>query len=229
MTTLLRRQLPSLSPPKSQLATAVLPLRSFSLSHPSSRLRCFDSPPRLLSLSHLRSLSSAQRALSSSTLRSFSSSTPRPAPSPTLPKAATILVRAPTPAQLEAAEIDLEPIPPEHVSVVLTDRAAEQLRTIALRAQDPGAALRITVESGGCHGYQYKMELAGARGEDDYHFTHPHILPSNLYIDATSLGLLNGATLDYATELIGSAFRVAENPQAKGSGCGCGVSWELKE
>ncbi|KAH7915671.1 hypothetical protein BJ138DRAFT_997404 [Hygrophoropsis aurantiaca] len=178
-----------------------------SLLRRQLRLGCRLAPP-----SHIRSF---PRPLAS-TPRSFSS-------------ASTILVRAPTPAQLEAAEIDVDPIPPEQVSVVLTDRAAEQLRTIALREQDPRTALRIAVESGGCHGYQYKMELAGTQGEDDYHFTHPHILPSNLYIDATSLALLNGATLDYATELIGSAFRVAQNPQAKGSGCGCGVSWELKE
>jgi hypothetical protein len=60
-------------------------------------------------------------------------------------------------------------------------------------------------------------------------FTHPHIKPSNIVVDAVSLPLLKGSTLDFATELIGSTFRVASNPQAKGSGCGCGVSWELKD
>lgn len=39
-----------------------------------------------------------------------------------------------------------------------------------------------------------------------------------------------GATLHYATELIGSSFRLQDNPQAKdGGACGCGVSWEAKE
>jgi iron-sulfur cluster assembly 2 len=47
-------------------------------------------------------------------------------------------------------------------------------------------------------------------------------------VDAVSLSLLNGSTIDFATELIGSSFHVLDNPQAKGSGCGCGVSWELK-
>ena len=60
------------------------------------------------------------------------------------------------------------------------------------------------------------------------HLTHPDIRPSNLYIDAVSLPMLNGSTVDYATELIGSSFRVTGNPQAKG-GCGCGVSWELND
>jgi hypothetical protein len=60
------------------------------------------------------------------------------------------------------------------------------------------------------------------------HLTHPDIRPSNLYIDAVSLPMVNGSTVDYATELIGSSFRVTENPHAKG-GCGCGVSWELND
>lgn len=44
-----------------------------------------------------------------------------------------------------------------------------------------------------------------------------------------SLKLTKGATVDFATELIGSTFRIDHNPQAKGAGCGCGVSWDLKE
>lgn len=49
-----------------------------------------------------------------------------------------------------------------------------------------------------------------------------------LLVDALTLSLIKGSTLDYATELIGSSFRLVDNPQAKGAGCGCGVSWELK-
>ncbi|KAF7976516.1 hypothetical protein HWV62_6331 [Athelia sp. TMB] len=139
------------------------------------------------------------------------------------------VVSTPTQAALDDAEIDVAPLAPADARIELTDRAAEQLRSIAAKESNPDAALRIAVESGGCHGYQYKMELAKTRGADDYHFTHPTLRPSNLLVDAVSLSLLNGSTIDYATELIGSSFRVVENPNAKGSGCGCGVSWELKE
>lgn len=48
-------------------------------------------------------------------------------------------------------------------------------------------------------------------------------------VDNVSLHLVRGATIDFATELIGSAFRVADNPQSKSKGCGCGVSWELRD
>ncbi|KZT65390.1 hypothetical protein DAEQUDRAFT_747061 [Daedalea quercina L-15889] len=96
------------------------------------------------------------------------------------------------------------------------------------REHNPDAALRIAVESGGCHGYQYKLELAKRREDDDYHFSHPTIRPSNIYVDAISMALLKGSTIDFATELIGSSFRVMDNPQAQGDSCGCGVSWELK-
>lgn len=43
----------------------------------------------------------------------------------------------------------------------------QQLHAISQREGDPGAALRITIESGGCHGYQYKMELSKHSQPDD--------------------------------------------------------------
>lgn len=145
------------------------------------------------------------------------------------PSQPTVLLDMPSPEAIEQEELDVELIPKQEASVSITDRAAEQLRSIAARENNPDAALRIAVESGGCHGYQYKMELAKSRNPDDYHFTHPTIRPANILIDAVSLSLLKGSTVDFATELIGSSFRIVDNPQAKGSGCGCGVSWELKE
>ncbi|KAN0083991.1 hypothetical protein V8E55_007495 [Tylopilus felleus] len=147
----------------------------------------------------------------------------------------SILLRSPT--------LDVDLIPNSQVNVVLTDRAAEQIRRISTREGSPDAALRISVESGGCHGYQYKigphsrglvgclyhLVLGCSRTHHSLsHLTHPDIRPSNVYIDAVSLPMLNGSSVDYATEPIGSSFRVTGNPQAKG-GCGCGVSWELNE
>jgi len=162
--------------------------------------------------------------------RNLSSTARRPAAlAPSLPAKPTVVLATPSTDYIEKEELDVELLPPEQVNLDITDRAAEQLMSIASREKDANAALRITVESGGCHGYQYKMMLATKRSPDDYQFTHPSIKPSNILVDAVSFALLNGSTIDFAVELIGNSFRVTHNPQAKGSGCGCGVSWELKD
>jgi len=139
------------------------------------------------------------------------------------------VIRTPSEKYLQEEELDVDIVSRQGVNLQLTDRAAEQLSVISQRESNPNAALRIAVESGGCHGYQYRMNLATIPSPGDYHLSHPHIKPSNLLVDAVSFPLLNGSTIDFATELIGSSFRVTENPHAKGAGCGCGVSWELKD
>ena len=111
------------------------------------------------------------------------------------PAHASVLLAFPTPTAVhddsasewdDADELDVELVPVEEARIEMTDRAAEvrspfrescrgrwahedaqQLRSIAKREGNPDAALRIAVESGGCHGYQYKMELAETRAPDD--------------------------------------------------------------
>ncbi|GAA6044398.1 hypothetical protein JCM8097_007242 [Rhodosporidiobolus ruineniae] len=130
---------------------------------------------------------------------------------------------------------DFEPVEDELkagevLDMGLTEAAVKQIHRAQTLASDPSLALRLAVESGGCHGYQYKMQVTSQREADDYLFRAP---PPNdeakLLIDAASLPLVKGSTIDYATELIGSSFRVVGNPQSKDAGCGCGVSWELKD
>ncbi|KAI0937795.1 hypothetical protein AcW1_003862 [Taiwanofungus camphoratus] len=153
--------------------------------------------------------------------RTFTISHARQAALATHPPAqATVLLAYPSPSAVHKADEDAdedEPevdfVPPEEAKIEITKRAAEQLRSIAAREKNPDAALRIAVESGGCHGYQYKMELAKSREPDDYHFSHPTVKPSNILVDAVSMALLKDSTIDFATELIGSSFRVVDNPQ----------------
>ncbi|CAE6367273.1 unnamed protein product [Rhizoctonia solani] len=144
-----------------------------------------------------------------------------------------VLAHAPTQADIKADEefSDSELLPPDEAKLNITDAAAEQLRHISVREQDEDVSLRVLVESGGCHGYQYKLELTSKRQPSDYHFVRPPTTPGRVgvVVDPISLSLLKGSTIDFATELIGSSFRVQNNPQATGKGCGCGVSWELKE
>ncbi|KAI0628385.1 hypothetical protein C8Q77DRAFT_1148167 [Trametes polyzona] len=201
-------------------------LRSFI----SSPVRCACN----VSTRSTRSLSSSSCRAVYSTRRTFASTpTARAVHAQHPPGQHAELVSYPSPSALQQEEEDadapdVEFVPPEEATLALTDRAAEQLQRVAQGQGNPEAALRVAVESGGCHGYQYKLDLAKSKQPDDYHFSHPRIKPSNVYVDAVSMSLLKGSTIDFATELIGSSFRVLDNPQAKGNGCGCGVSWELK-
>ncbi len=102
----------------------------------------------------------------------------------------------------------------------LTDRAAERIAEIA--AENGGGALRIAVLAGGCSGFQYKFELDKQQVEDDVVIEHAG---AQVFIDQTSLELLEGSELDYTDALIGSHFAV-RNPQAASS-CGCGSSFAL--
>jgi len=140
----------------------------------------------------------------------------------------SVLIHAPALKDIVDSEYDADLIPPEEARLGITERAAEQLQAVSQRENNPETALRVTIESGGCHGYQYKMELSKHPLPDDYVFSHPIIKPSNVVVDAISMSLLKGSTIDFVTEMIGSNFQVTNNPQSKGSGCGCGVSWELK-
>ncbi|GAA5965827.1 hypothetical protein JCM3765_001195 [Sporobolomyces pararoseus] len=127
---------------------------------------------------------------------------------------------------------DFEPLEPEDggvaASMSLTPSAISQIEKAQQLKKDLNLALRLMVESGGCHGYQYKMAVTSIREQDDYLF-EPENTTAKLLVDSASLPLVKGSTIDYATELIGSSFRVVENPQSKDAGCGCGVSWELKD
>ncbi|KAG8725596.1 [4Fe-4S] proteins maturation [Ceratobasidium sp. 395] len=86
-----------------------------------------------------------------------------------VPRTSAVLAYAPTQTDLEATEefCETETIPREKAMLKITDAAAEQLRNISMRENDENIALRVLVESGGCHGYQYKMELTSKRQPSD--------------------------------------------------------------
>ncbi|PAV16860.1 iron-sulfur cluster assembly accessory Isa2 [Pyrrhoderma noxium] len=200
----------------------------------TSRPLCATITTSTSSSSSSSSMPSTSSTLSSSSASSSSSGYPPPLNSsfddrmrrPSVQVAQ--VVRAPTQDDINKMELDAEVVPRSELRLLVTDRAAEQLRRISTRENDLNVALRVSVDSGGCHGYQYKLELISERQSDDYVFSHPSLSSAIVVVDAVSFPLLKGSTVDYVTELIGSTFRVSENPQAKNSGCGCGVSWELK-
>ncbi|KAJ8324168.1 [4Fe-4S] proteins maturation, variant 2 [Batrachochytrium dendrobatidis] len=107
--------------------------------------------------------------------------------------------------------------------VAISEQAAKRIREINLNDQTD-MALRVLVDSGGCHGFQYKLELTQESQPDDILFEKDG---ARVLVDAMSLDMLNGSTVDFVDELIGSSFQVVGNPNAETS-CGCKTSFNLK-
>jgi iron-sulfur cluster insertion protein len=105
--------------------------------------------------------------------------------------------------------------------VQLTENAARRVRAIAERQGRP-PLLRLSVEGGGCSGFQYRFGLADAVADDDATAVRDGV---TLVVDSVSLDLVGGAEVDYVESLGGAAFRVS-NPNAA-SGCGCGASFSV--
>ncbi|KAK2765172.1 hypothetical protein FQN54_008871 [Arachnomyces sp. PD_36] len=138
----------------------------------------------------------------------------------------------------------------------ISPRAAERLRqitdpstspsTTTPQKENPHNHLRVTVTSGGCHGFQYLMSLEPSSKIDPEEDTvfEAEPAPSELeseseggvgggggkakvVMDEPSLELLHGSTIDYTMELIGSQFKIVDNPRAS-SNCGCGTSFDVQ-
>ncbi|MBH0111444.1 iron-sulfur cluster insertion protein ErpA [Novosphingobium sp. YJ-S2-02] len=109
----------------------------------------------------------------------------------------------------------------EQSSLILSPSAAARVAAIAQK-QDKPAILRLSVEGGGCSGFQYKFGLADAALDDDSVAETDGV---RLVVDPVSLDLVGGALVDYVESLGGSAFKV-ENPNAA-AGCGCGSSFSI--
>jgi iron-sulfur cluster assembly accessory protein len=106
-------------------------------------------------------------------------------------------------------------------NLTLTPAAAQRIALIAQKQTKP-AILRLSVEGGGCSGFQYKFEMADAPDQDDLVSETDGV---QLVVDPVSLDLVSGSVVDYVESLGGAAFRV-ENPQAA-AGCGCGSSFGI--
>ena len=106
-------------------------------------------------------------------------------------------------------------------SVTISERAARRIEKI-LKTEGDGAMLRISVEGGGCSGFQYRFTFDTVRRDDDLAIAKAG---ATVLIDEISLQYMGNAELDYVEDLIGSAFKI-KNPQAVAA-CGCGTSFSV--
>jgi iron-sulfur cluster assembly accessory protein len=105
--------------------------------------------------------------------------------------------------------------------VTLTERAARRVNAI-LSKEEAGAALRVSVNGGGCSGFSYAFDIGATKGEDDIVVSRDGAV---VLIDSVSVEYMKGATIDFVDDLMGQSFRI-NNPLAT-SGCGCGTSFSL--
>jgi len=105
--------------------------------------------------------------------------------------------------------------------ITLTERAARRIGEI-LRREAPGSMLRVSVEGGGCSGFQYRFDIDRAQADDDVVIRSEG---ATVLIDQISVGYLAGSEIDFVDDLIGASFRI-NNPKATAS-CGCGTSFSL--
>jgi iron-sulfur cluster assembly accessory protein len=106
-------------------------------------------------------------------------------------------------------------------TLTLSPSAAARVAAIAAKQGKP-AILRLSVEGGGCSGFQYQFGMADGPDAEDLVSETDGV---RLVVDPVSLDLVAGCTVDFVESLGGSAFRV-ENPQAT-AGCGCGSSFAI--
>lgn len=135
------------------------------------------------------------------------------------------------PANVHTHPAAVAPVPPRAYlptmatalsnDIALTPSAAARVAAIAAKQGKP-ALLRLSVDGGGCSGFQYKFDLADQPDADDAIAETDGV---RLLVDPVSLDLVRGASVDFVESLGGAAFRVT-NPQAA-SGCGCGTSFSV--
>ena len=107
-------------------------------------------------------------------------------------------------------------------TVQLSDNAAKQITMLAAKEVKSGAMLRVSVDGGGCSGFQYKYDFVWEKDEEDCIITNGE---ATLLVDDVSLELMQNSVVDYEISLTGACF-VIKNPNATAN-CGCGNSFSV--
>ena len=102
--------------------------------------------------------------------------------------------------------------------VNITKSAADRIN--ALKAENPGKSVRLSVKSGGCSGNKYDMAFVDQAGPADERVSDHG---ADILIDPQSLFVVFGMTIDWKEDRFSKQF-VFENSKETGR-CGCGESF----
>ena len=106
----------------------------------------------------------------------------------------------------------------------ITTPAMYKIKDIISEENNPKIKLRTFVQGGGCSGMSYGFTLDEEQNEDDFVIDNTDGL---VLVDAMSMQYLNGSTIDYKEDIMGSNF-VVNKPKAETS-CGCGSSFSVSD
>ena len=106
--------------------------------------------------------------------------------------------------------------------ITITENATIKLKDILAEENNPDLKLRIFVQGGGCSGMSYGFTLDEMSNDDDFTLDEAGV---QILVDSMSMQYLQGATINYKDDLMGSSF-VIDNPNAVTS-CGCGSSFSI--
>lgn len=110
-------------------------------------------------------------------------------------------------------------------SIIITKSCVNKINDLRNSSNNKKLKLRISVDSGGCSGFQYDFNMDDMTNSDDKIVSKYD--SGVVIVDEFSWSFLKGSTIDYESELIRTAFTVTKNPQSE-SACGCGTSFAIK-
>ncbi|KJP86514.1 hypothetical protein AK88_03805 [Plasmodium fragile] len=116
--------------------------------------------------------------------------------------------------------------PNAHNQIIhLTSDAINKMKQINLKYKN-SKALKVSVEAGGCSGFQYSFSLI-----DKTNIQEKDLVAYNkeclVVIDKGAAEMLRNSKIDYTNNLIAKKF-VIENIQNLSSKCSCGNSFDVK-
>ena len=106
--------------------------------------------------------------------------------------------------------------------IEITESAITKISDILAEENNPKVKLRTFVQGGGCSGFSYGFTLDEEQNEDDFVIEKSGV---NILVDSMSMQYLQGATIDFKDDLMGSSFTI-NNPNATTT-CGCGSSFAV--
>jgi iron-sulfur cluster assembly protein len=106
--------------------------------------------------------------------------------------------------------------------ITITEAAANRVRELLARADQPVLGLRVAVKKQGCSGLSYVVEYAKESKKFEDVIEDKGV---KIFIDPAASMFLLGSEMDYVEDKLQTGFTF-KNPNEKGR-CGCGESFTV--